>query len=80
MENLNSPAYPLINQEGSSLEDRTVFTGLNKMELASLMIAQGLMTPDDWNMEAREKRIEISASIAKTSVLIAKAVLEEATK
>lgn len=76
MNNLNSPAYPLINQEGASLEDREVFRGFSKIEAASLMIAQGLVTREMQGTFKDEHWADISAR----SVSIAKAVLEEANK
>lgn len=42
MENSNKPAYPFINQEGNSIEDREVHYGLTKREMFAMAAMQGL--------------------------------------
>lgn len=83
MDNLLSPAYPLV----ASLDEKdnkyfTVAdmdmegTGFSKLELASLMIAQGMCSegmPADLSHTNNE-------AIASAAVLLAKAVLTEANK
>jgi hypothetical protein len=49
--NLQSPAFPLVNQEGTSLEDREVRYGFTKLEYASLLIAQGVLS-HGWPMQS----------------------------
>lgn len=71
MEDIKLPAYPCVD----SYESGNVFTasaGFSKLELASLMIAQGLMA-DGFNP------ID-SITFASECVTIAKAVLEQANK
>lgn len=72
MENLKSPAHPVINDEGS-FEDRAVHYGFTKLELASLMIAQAYTANPSFVGNTDEY-------IAEISVKFAKAVLEEANK
>lgn len=72
MDNLQSPAYPNVD----SYENGNVCTpqsGFSKLELASLMIAQGLMATTQFSNNR-------DLYIGKESVKLAKAVLEEANK
>lgn len=72
MKNSNSPAYPNID----SYENGNICTpqsGFTKLELASLMIAQGLMS----NTQFSDNK---NSYIATQSVKLANAVLEEANK
>lgn len=73
MDNLKEPAYPLINQEGANLEDREVRYGFTKLELAALMIAQGMISADT-------TAVLTCATVARESVSYARALLEEANK
>lgn len=73
MDNLQSPAYPL----DFPLKDYpSAEMGFTKLELASLMIAQGFATMRDHEDLLHKRR----QGIATTSVMLAKAVLEEANK
>lgn len=72
MDNLKLPAYPL----GKDVP-QDEFSGFTKLEKASLMIAQGLATRELFEMLETKN---YPAGIAKLSVVIAKAVLEEANK
>jgi hypothetical protein len=81
MENLKLPAYPLplanvregeVTDTGDYCKDNRGFT---KLELASLMIAQGIANM--WGVRTDTGSDDI---IAIVSVRIAKAVLEEANK
>lgn len=68
MDNLTQPAYPWIDSRGDKSE---FFEGFTKLEMAALMIAQGLSNrPEYYKTE----------EIASFSVTIAKAVIEEANK
>jgi hypothetical protein len=79
MNNLQLPAYPTIesiNHAGGLVEARTKDNGFTKLELASLMIAQGMMGAfmrgitgwsEMFNAQQRE-------NLMKTSVLFAKSV------
>lgn len=72
MDNLKLPAYPNID----SYENGNICTpqsGFTKLELASLMIAQGLMSSTQFSDNKDNY-------IATQSVKLAKAVLEEANK
>lgn len=77
MDNFKLPAYPLplVNNSDGEVKDASDWngsnTGFTKLELASLMIAQGMAyakTPNQYGW------------LAKECVDIAKAVLEEANK
>lgn len=83
MDNLKLPAYPFTTYDtvsnGEGIQIGVHYTdqnqsGFSKLELASLMIAQGLMTGRDAHCEIPE------ALISQLSVSLAKAVLEEANK
>jgi hypothetical protein len=79
MENFKLPAYPLPMIQGpSEVWDAKDFNndngGFTKLELAALMIAQGLV---NWKEGANSSNREF---IASESVRIAKIVLEEANK
>lgn len=81
MENLKLPAYPqpiTIGTDGNILTPvghHSDFGGFTKLEKASLMIAQGMLSgPHKWEKEPVVKAISVNA------VAIAKAVLEEANK
>jgi hypothetical protein len=80
MNNPQLPAYPTtesINHGGEVVEMRTKDHGFTKLELGSLMIAQGLATRELFEMlEAKNYPI----GVAKLSVSIVRAVLEEANK
>lgn len=85
MENLRLPAYPLpiAQNQAAEIVDSSEWNGnvgFTKLELASLMIAQGIMDKDDWNIGEMEKSKEIALKIAVTSNLIAKVVLEQANQ
>jgi len=80
MDNLQKPAFPYVIPAGTHSKDTEVYEGLTKIEKASLMIAQRLVTDNDWNIVDSERAGEISVQIAKTSILIATAVLEETNK
>lgn len=67
----------MVFQKGQRNLPTEVFS---KLELASLMIAQGLMSEEDYNMAEKPKGPAITIQIAKTSLLIANAVLKEANK
>lgn len=69
MDNLKSPAHPIINDEGSH-EDREVHYGFTKLEKAALMIAQGMMAHSKYTTDF----------VAPKAVEIAKAILQEANK
>jgi len=71
MDNLKNSAFPLVNEEGGSYEDREVRYGFSKLEYAALMIAQGICA---------ETVDRGHGYIAETAVKIAKLVLEEANK
>lgn len=77
MENLKYPAYPLpiISDSKDQIFDTTDYGkhngGLTKIELASLMIAQGLCA---------DPAMDSTNVIPELAVKIAKAVLEEANK
>lgn len=77
MNNLQLPAYPTIesvNHAGELVETKTKDNGFTKLELASLMIAQGLVTK--YNLkEPSDQNI-----IARLSVELATEVLKEANK
>lgn len=72
MNNFQLPAYPIINQEGTSSEDRAVFYGFTKLELASLMISQGFISGGFNPID--------SITFPAECVRIAKGVIEEANK
>jgi hypothetical protein len=63
-------AFPLKNEA----------KGFTKLEYASLLMMQGLMDSADWDMARNEKADDLAGRTAKTAVLMAKAVLEEANK
>lgn len=77
MDNLKTPAYPqplTIGSDGTvltPLEKDSDFAGFTKLERASLMIAQGLVS-DPANT--------LTDTLAKLSVAFAKTVLEQANK
>lgn len=82
MDNLLSPAYPVNlilddkqNTYVSSLDLEANVGGFTKLELASLMVMQGLMAGRKYRI-LREEYTEM----AQSSVILAKAVLEEANK
>jgi len=77
MDNLKQPAHPTIESRlfDGIVEIRTKDDGFTKLELASLMIAQGYIAAGAYENEEQE-----GAEIARCSVNIAKSVLEEANK
>lgn len=82
MDNTKLPAYPLplVNNSEGEIRDASDWDGTNvgltKLELASLMIAQGLVTRE---MQGTYKEEHLK-DIASRSTNIAKAILEEANK
>lgn len=74
MENLKSPAAPYISYMTKHYEDAENHYGLTKLEMASLMIAQGLVTK--YNLKDPSDQ----DIIAKLSVQLATEVLKEANK
>lgn len=76
MDNLQRPAdpQPITHSEGTGIitswEYHSDFSGFTKLEKAALMIAQRLSARHTFSL----------SSIAEESVVIAKAVLEEANK
>jgi hypothetical protein len=75
MDNLISPAHPVVDsyETGGTM---TTSNGFTKLELAALMIAQGLLANSpDWS----EKETSINW-VSINSVKYAKAILEEANK
>ena len=87
MDNLKLPAYPTFEIDGSGSSFHGILPngdyawcsnpgGFTKLELASLMIAQGLM---DLKLYDPETTRGVEA-ISTVSVHVAKAVLEEANK
>jgi hypothetical protein len=69
MDNLKLPAYPCPQNVIP-----TDYHGFSKLELASLMIAQGMISNNqDW-------KDKWEGRIAESSVELAKAVLDEANK
>lgn len=74
MDNLKSPANAYCAQfNGENTEN---FNGFTKLELAALMIAQGMLS-GWWNDGLSEG---MRQSLAKDSVAAAKAIIEEANK
>jgi hypothetical protein len=83
MENLKLPAYPFAWEGKKDVDGKTEISivthnqsGFTKLEMASLMIARG-MVADGWTESVSDGQVE---HIAKTANRIAKAVLEEANK
>lgn len=79
-DNTKLPAYPLplVQNEAKEIVDSSVWcgsVGFTKLELASLMITQGYIASGAYKNDEQE-----GLEIAKCSVNIAKAVLEEANK
>lgn len=74
MENTKLPAYPRTHEEMGS-DEFNDNAGFTKLELASLMIAQGMASDDEWFAGK-----DPFSHIAKSSVQLAKVVLEEANK
>lgn len=74
MINKHSPAAPFVNHQVTSYEDADYHYGLTKLETASLMIAQGIVSK--YNMNDPEDQ----DIIAKLSVQLGARVLEEANK
>jgi hypothetical protein len=72
MDNLKSPASPAITYLTKDVEDADNHYGFTKLELASLMIAQGNM--------AEGGEIGSDQIWAARMVALAKAVLEECNK
>jgi hypothetical protein len=72
MNNLLLPAYP-IHTEAGHYNGHADFDGFTKLELASLMIAQGLVSNPKFGNHEND-------DIGEDSVRVAKAVLEEANK
>lgn len=81
MDNLKLPAYPanimLDDKQNTYVSSSEMLGegGLTKLELASLMIAQGFMSGGE--MPSNDSNIQY---LSQKSVSIAKAVLEEANK
>lgn len=71
MRNTKLPAYPAKSFDANGILRYN--PGFTKLELASLMIAQGILSSPDGNQYGAN-------SIATSSVEIAKAILEEANK
>ena len=71
MDNLKSPAAPYVDYPCKDFEDRDNHYGFTKLELASLMIAQGFVT---------DQSNPLNDDLAKLAVAFAKAVLEECNK
>lgn len=76
MDNLNSSAYPLVDSYESG-GTHSSSNGFTKLELASLMIAQGLATRE--LLETLETK-NYPLGVAKLALSIAKAVLDQANK
>jgi len=79
MENIKLPAFPLPlvgNAEGEvkDASDWGGNVGFTKLELASLMIAAG------WLGNIPPDTTVVRKDLAESSVLVAKAILEEANK
>lgn len=74
LDNFNFPAHPCkrVNGLGGNNGD---FTGFTKLEAASLMIAQGVIT--DYPLPITPKQ---AASITETAIRIATMILEGANK
>ena len=82
MDNLKLPAYPRY-YEGMSSDAYADNAGFTKLELASLMIAQGMIASGKWNAEDfHRKPYDADGHSAgfTYAVLNAKAVIEEANK
>jgi len=73
MDNLKLPAYPLINQEGPSLEDREVFKGFTKLEKAAVEIAAG-MVQGTWVDGMTTQQLDL---VKETAISVARAILKE---
>lgn len=67
MDNLKLPAYP---------NGGTYHLGFSKLELASIMIAQGMASSDQYLTQSHAEHV----AMANTAVSLAKAVIEEANK
>lgn len=75
MDNLKLPAHPIGEKEFHRFSEQMApWTGFTKLELAALMIAQGLMA------NHRATPNQYHGWVAEPAVAIAKAVLEEANK
>lgn len=75
MDNLKLPAYPVIGGGGTFENGYDGFKpGFTKLELAALMIAQGMMASD-----ANIKKSEMDQA-ANNCIEFAKAILEQANK
>lgn len=72
MENYKLPAYSRTH-EGMGSEEFNDNAGFTKLELASLMIAQGMSANQSYNEMAPDAH-------ARIAVMVAKDVLEEANK
>lgn len=84
MNNTKLPAYPLplVNNSEGEIKDASDWDGTNvgftKLELASIMIAQGMVQRQDREYDPETtKGVEAISGVA---VHLAKAVLEEANK
>lgn len=72
MDNLETSAYPIVD----STDKSSISPGFTKLELAALMIGQGLLANSpDWS----EKETSINW-VSINSVKYAKAIIEEANK
>jgi hypothetical protein len=82
MENLKSSAFPrlLISDYAEASYTDPANGGFTKLEYASLLMMQGLMDSADWDMAKNDKADDLASRTAKTAVLMAKAVIEEANK
>jgi hypothetical protein len=79
MENLKLPAYPVISGGGTFENGYDGFKpGFTKLELASLMIAQGHV--NNFDMGNHTPAPQFLEAFAAKCVCLAKAVLEEANK
>ena len=77
--NLNSPAHPRIYEFSPKYKSETIDEpGFTKLELASLMIVQGLLSEDDYKLGESDKSTLIAGQISNTAVLIAEAVIQRA--
>lgn len=72
MENTKLPAYPTTTDNANEIYE-VAGKGFTKIEMASLMIAQGMVSGIGQNPIVYQ-------SVASSCVLLAKAVLEEANK
>jgi hypothetical protein len=77
MDNLKLPAYPVTIVDGQKFSGMAHEDGFTKLELASLMIAQGLLSAGVGSNIEIDGRLH---PLHQAAVWTAKAVLEEANK